>query len=258
MEYIIIATVACIASLLTLFSGFGVATLLTPAFILFFPVEVAVPLTSIVHLLNNIFKLGLLWKNINFKTAIRFGSTALIGAFIGAKSLFYLAGVEPIFTYEFLSTVHEITVIKVVIALLLISFSLIEVLPFGDKMVFSRKYLLPGGIISGFFGGLSGHQGALRSAFLIRCNLSKESFIATGTLIACFVDVSRIPVYLSFLLKSDIIENNYPLLIVATLAAFTGAYTGNKLLKKITLKTIQVIVSVMVIATGLLLGGGVL
>jgi acyl-CoA reductase-like NAD-dependent aldehyde dehydrogenase len=41
-------------------------------------------------------------------------------------------------------------------------------------------YLPVGGLLSGFFGGLSGHQGALRSVFLLRAGLTKESFIATG------------------------------------------------------------------------------
>jgi uncharacterized membrane protein YfcA len=55
----IIAVVACLASLLTLISGFGLGTILMPVFGLFFPLPVAVALTGIVHLLNNIFKLSL-------------------------------------------------------------------------------------------------------------------------------------------------------------------------------------------------------
>ena len=45
-------------------------------------------------------------------------------------------------------------------------------------------FLAAGGLLSGFLGGLSGHQGALRSAFLIKCGLSKEVFIASGVVIA--------------------------------------------------------------------------
>ncbi len=55
MSYIIICSVALIVSGLTLFSGFGLGTLLMPAFALFFPVEVAVAATAVVHLANNIF-----------------------------------------------------------------------------------------------------------------------------------------------------------------------------------------------------------
>ena len=56
MEYILIPIVALLASALTFFSGFGLGTLLLPAFALFFPVDVAIALTAIVHFLNNTFK----------------------------------------------------------------------------------------------------------------------------------------------------------------------------------------------------------
>ncbi len=38
--------------------------------------------------------------------------------------------------------------------------------------------------MTGFFGGLSGMQGAMRSAFLAKSGLGKEAFIATGAVIA--------------------------------------------------------------------------
>ncbi len=50
-------------SLLTLFSGFGLGTLLMPVFALFFPVEVAVASTAVVHAANNLFKVGLLGRS---------------------------------------------------------------------------------------------------------------------------------------------------------------------------------------------------
>ncbi len=58
MEFVVIPVVALLASLLTFFSGFGLGTILLPVFALFFPVDIAVALTAIVHLLNNLFELG--------------------------------------------------------------------------------------------------------------------------------------------------------------------------------------------------------
>ena len=66
MSFLIICAVAFTASGLTLFSGFGLGTLLMPAFALFFPIEVAVAATAIVHLANNIFKVGLVAKKADF------------------------------------------------------------------------------------------------------------------------------------------------------------------------------------------------
>ena len=57
MEYLVIAVAALVVSMMTFFSGFGLGTLLLPVFALFFPVEIAVATTALVHLANNLFKL---------------------------------------------------------------------------------------------------------------------------------------------------------------------------------------------------------
>jgi uncharacterized membrane protein YfcA len=50
---------------------------------------------------------------------------------------------------------------------------------------------------------------------------------------------------------------NLNLLIVATLAAFIGVYFGNKLVKKITINTVQKIVAFMIIVFAIALGFGI-
>ncbi len=55
LSYLLIASAALVASALTLFSGFGLGTLLMPAFALFFPIEVAVALTAVVLFLDFLF-----------------------------------------------------------------------------------------------------------------------------------------------------------------------------------------------------------
>ena len=84
MEIIIIPIVAFLVSVLTFFSGFGLGTILTPAFMLFFPVELSIGLTGLVHFMNNLFKLFLVGKNANKDILIRFGIPAVVAAFIGA------------------------------------------------------------------------------------------------------------------------------------------------------------------------------
>jgi uncharacterized membrane protein YfcA len=86
MELIYIPLVALLGSLLTFFSGFGLGTLLTPVFLLFFPVELAIALTAIVHFLNNIFKLVLVGKHIDWPIALRFGLPAIFFSFLGQPS----------------------------------------------------------------------------------------------------------------------------------------------------------------------------
>src|ERR1051325_2546008 len=218
MEIIIVGIVTAFASLLTFFSGFGLGTILTPALILFFPPEIAIALTGIVHLLNNLFKISLVGKNIDWRTGLKFGLPGMIGAFAGAELLTRIPETTALLSYSIGEKVFEVTPLKLIIAILMIVFALFEVIPFLKKIQFKENKLYAGELISGFFGGLSGNQGALRSAFLIRTGLSKESFIATGIMIACLVDFTRLSVYFSRFLKIDIKEN-LPLLAFATLSA---------------------------------------
>ena len=84
--YLIVCLAALAGSGLTLFSGFGLGTILVPVFGLFFEVEVAIALTAIVHLLNNLFKLTLLGKHANREVLLRFGVPSVLAAFLGACS----------------------------------------------------------------------------------------------------------------------------------------------------------------------------
>ncbi len=255
MELIIIPVVAAIASLITFFSGFGLGTILTPIFVIFFPVELAVALTAIVHLLNNLFKCVLVGKHTHRQTLLRFGIPAVIFAFFGAWLLYHLSDFAPIANYSLFGKQFQILWVKVVIAVLMIAFTLFEIIPSLKDLQFDQKHLAWGGALSGFFGGLSGHQGALRSAFLSRSGLTKESFIATGVAIACLVDIMRLSVY-SKPLFSEQIVSHLPLLTLTVLSAFLGAYLGNRFIKKITMDAVQKIVATMLSVLAVALGLG--
>jgi hypothetical protein len=256
MEIIIISLVAFLVSILTFFSGFGLGTILTPAFMLFFPIELSIGLTGIVHFLNNLFKLFLVGENANKEIIIRFGIPAVIAAFIGAWVLVQIPTSQVFYSYSAFGKLIEVSVLKFTMALLLAFFAVLDLVPFLNRIQFGKKQLPIGGVLSGFFGGLSGNQGALRSAFLIKVGLSKEVFVATTVVISCFVDFTRLSVYASNLKLSDL-NANATLIVVATLAAFLGAFLGNKLLKKVTLKFVQTIVAILLILMSLGLGLGV-
>lgn len=257
MEYVIIGLTALIGSGLTLFSGFGLGTIMVPVFAIFFPLEMAILLTAIVHFLNNGFKFLLLGKHTNWPIIVRFGIPAVIFAYLGAEMLKRVEHLPEIMHYTVYQHVFVVTWIKVIIGSLLMIFAIIEIIPSTSIWQADRKYLPLGGMLSGFFGGLSGHQGALRSIFLLRSGLSKEGFIATGVVIACLVDIARMSNYIPELIRSKE-ELDYPLLITATLTAFTGAFLGNKLLKKMTIRSLQIVVSVMLMLFGLVLIAGVI
>jgi hypothetical protein len=90
MFYLFVVIAAASVSALTLYSGFGLSTLLMPVFVLFFPVEVAVAATAIVHAANNIFKIVVVGRHAERSLVLQFVIPATLAAFVGAALLGYI------------------------------------------------------------------------------------------------------------------------------------------------------------------------
>jgi len=256
MTWIIVITAFC-ASVLTLFSGFGLGTLLMPVVAIFFPIAVAVALTAFVHLLNNLFKLAALWRDVRWPVAFKFGVPALLATIPGAWLLTRLSELPGLADYQLFGLDAVVTPVKLAVGLLLIVFAFAEWFSFAKKVNISARYLPWGGVLSGFFGGLSGHQGAFRSAFLLHAGLDARQFIATNAVIAALVDVTRLAVYgLNLPLLLGQVDKS--LILAATAAAFAGVLAGKAGIKKVTIGLIQKLVAVMLLALGTLLAAGVL
>jgi uncharacterized membrane protein YfcA len=260
MDIIIISLVALLVAGLTFFSGFGLGTLLMPAFALFFPVEIAIASTAIVHLANNIYKGILMGKYANVKTVIIFTIPAGIAAIFGAYLLGVFSSFQSFYEYHLFNKIFKVTPANVSIGILMIIFAVVELHPFLRKINLSNKFLPLGGFLSGFFGGISGHQGALRTAFLSRIGLDKNSFIGTMVLSAIIIDIVRITVYGLTFLKLDLqmlkIEGLQNLLIFGIISAFIGTTIGKSLLKKVTFNSIHKTIGVMLMLLGIALAIG--
>ncbi|MCH8818795.1 MAG: sulfite exporter TauE/SafE family protein [Acidobacteria bacterium] len=262
MEYFIVAVVSLLISPLTLYSGFGLGTLLMPVFALFFSLPVAVVATAVVHGTNNVFKTALFGKSAERSLVLRFGLPAIPSAIIGAAVLGLFSGAQEITTYSLGGIPAVISPIKLLMAALIGVFALFELLPRLRVVRFDRKYLTLGGVLSGFFGGLSGHQGALRSAFLAKVGVSKEAFVGTNAVIGLMVDLARLTVYAGVIggMYSEVGLGTREWLLIATgvVAAFAGIVIGKSLLHKVTMKFIQTLVGVLLMAMALALGAGIL
>jgi uncharacterized membrane protein YfcA len=240
-EYLILALLSFFAGGLTLFTGFGLSTILLPVFVIFFPVAIAVPSTAIVHFLNNFYKLFIYFKQINIKILLRFGLPALLASIIGAFLLQKLSSNERN--------------LEIILGILIISISFMEMFPAIRNLKIGIKWAPLGGVISGFFGGLSGHQGLFRSAFLVKSGLSKNSFIATGVGIAVLVDITRLSVYGSTIFTTLIISSNefWLPVIISTTSALFGVSLATDLVKKMTIDVIRNMVFGLIFISGILL-----
>jgi uncharacterized membrane protein YfcA len=261
-SYVVVCVVALAASWLTLISGFGLGTLLLPAFALVFPLEIAVSATAVVHLLNNLFKLTLVGRWGQPRLVAAFGIPAAIGAFGGAWVLRSATERPPLTTWTAAGRTFDVTATGLLVGSLVLAFAVAEFRGTRGAARFGRRWIPVGGLLSGLFGGLSGHQGALRSTFLLQAGLTKERFIATGVWCAVLVDCSRLSVYgPSFFSRHfEAIGggDGLPLMVAATFSAFAGAFAGTRLLHKVTLESVHRLVGGLLVLFGLAMAAGIL
>lgn len=258
MAEILLGVAAFGVAIITLFSGFGLGTLLLPAFALVFPAQAAVAATAVVHGLNNLFKIGLLWRNVDRSVLLRFGLPAVLAAIPGAWLLGVLAVQAPLIQWQRGPLDGVVTPVKLALGALILLFAVLELSRGAARLRFHDRWLPLGGLLSGFFGGLSGHQGALRAAFLAPLRLSPAVFAATQAAMAVLVDAVRLTVYAASFttLGAGLGDESLRPVAVATLGAFLGSWTGRRLLHKITIPFIQRLTGILLLLVGTLLATG--
>ena len=214
-------------------SGFGSSALLIPVAVLFMDIKTAVFVVAVFHLFNNIFKIRLFWRSIDFKVFLLFGIPSIFLALAGAL----------------LISVTPLDGIKIVLGVFLIVYAVYSFIKpkFGLKK--SQLTAVVGGSLSGFFAGLIGLGGAIRGAFLTAFNMPKEIYVATSAMIAVVIDMTRVPTYLLTRTAQD--NSTYILLPFLCVLAYLGVRTGKVLLTRINQETFRRFVSIALFAIGI-------
>lgn len=230
---LIIAICAFIAAALTVPAGFGLSTMLTPLVLILVGPHEAVALVAVVHAAHNAAKYFSLKEHVDFSAFKRYGIWLVFGAIFGAL-LQNQVPQEPL--------LFIIGIFLIILPILTLSESWTGYrIPEANDRV--------GGFGSGFMGGLSGHQGALRAMFLTRRLPDKMAYAATASILALCVDLSRIPVYL-FYRHSEFVEH-IQLLLILVIAALIGVRVGKKWLKSLESEFIQKSVMIGIVGSGI-------
>jgi uncharacterized membrane protein YfcA len=228
----LLAAAAFVVAALMVATGFGLATALTPLFLLAYDIKTAVVLVAVVHLANGLFRLALYRLHADWRIVTRFGLASVAGALAGAWLQRRVA--DP--------------ALEIGLGALLVVLGLVALLPMENPWKFPPVMDQLGGFLSGMLGGLIGNQGAVRSGYLLNYGLGKEAFIATGTAIACLIDVTRLPVYL-WNYGAEMAGKWAPLAGVVA-AAWAGTFVGKGLVSRLPLVWFRRIVAVMIVVAG--------
>jgi len=233
MEIFLISVLTFIASFVGTISGFGLSTVMLPVLILFFPLPVTLLFVGIIHAFADFWKIILFKRAFDKKIILMFGIPGIIASLIGAKIV--------------LTTPQ--TILLQVFGTFLILYVLF--------ITFNSKFKLPrtpfysglGGITSGFFAGVFGMGGAVRSMFLTAFNFPKEVYLFATGAIGLIIDSGRLFTYYFGGIRLE--EKLAYGLIVFIPISFFGAEIAKKLVDKIPQKIFRNVVGGFLFLVGL-------
>ncbi len=212
-------------------------------------------MTAVVHLVSAFTAGCLSWRKADKRLVVSFGVPAVVGSFIGAGILVGVASQSLQYSLTVFGTVRSVDLVKGLIGALIVGFAVVEALSSKRLRDLSPKGAPAWGLITGVFGGLSGHQGALRAGFLSAMRLQPEVFVGTQSLIAVMVDVSRLVIYgMGFLLVSPWTR---PAILLGGIAGgVLGSLLGKAFLRSLhsTLLQLLVMVALILFGSGMMLG----
>lgn len=223
-----------LAAALTVPAGFGLATMITPVVFLWLEPHEAVAVVAIVHGSHNAWKLKVLRESVDYSSVRRFGWAMVMGALLGAS----------------LNTVFESNLLLLLVGVALVVLPVLSVTERWTTLRLPESEDRIGGFGSGFFGGLTGHQGALRAMFLQKRLPDKTEYAATAAVLALVVDVTRIPVYVA-LEGWQILEAGW-LIVGLVLAAILGVQLGKRWLKKWKSERIRIGILIAIVLSGVM------
>ena len=158
-------------------------------------------------------------------------------------------------TWQLGRRIAEITPLKILMGVLIAGFAIADLNPRLRKIPIGERWLPVGGLLSGFFGGLSGHQGAFRAAFLSQLDFEPEQYVGTQAVLAIMVDVARLIVYGAALYTGHmaLIAGRQPWIAVAVaiICAAAGVLIGWRYVHKTTFAALRILIGALLLAVGL-------
>ena len=228
----VVFLVAVLAGAVAAVSGFGIGSLLTPLLATTMSMKAAVAAVSLPHLVATAVRLWNLRKHIDRRVLIHFGICSAAGGLAGA--LLQERANSPILT--------------VVFGALLLFAGLSGLAGWLDHMRFRRGTAWVAGMLSGFFGGLVGNQGGIRSVALMSFQMSKESLVATATATGIIIDFARMPVYVAT--QSQALLSAKAYIALALAGCLVGTFWGVRLLQRIPPGRYKQLLSLLICALG--------
>ncbi|WP_445458342.1 sulfite exporter TauE/SafE family protein [Flavobacterium sp. HNIBRBA15423] len=225
---------AVLAEIIGTIGGFGSSVFFVPLASFFFDFQTVLGLTAIFHLSSNISKIALFRKGLDKELLLNIGLPSVIFVILGGLLSNYL----------------DTEILKIILALFLIGFSLLFLIKKELVIKPEPKESIIGGSLSGFTAGLLGTGGAIRGITMAAFNLEKSVFIATSAAIDFAIDFTRTIVYFKngYIHQHDLIYVPFLFLI-----GLVGTYIGKYILQFIPQEKFKTISLLLIFLVGIVM-----
>jgi uncharacterized protein len=228
----IVFLAATLAGAIAALSGFGIGSVLTPLLAVQMDTKLAVAVVSLPHLAATAARFTSLKGELDKRVFWNFGLLSAAGGLGGALLNAHAGG----------------KALTIVFACLLLFAGISGLTGLTERMRFGRYTAWAAGAVSGFFGGLVGNQGGIRSAALLGFSIPKEAYVATATAIGLIVDGARMPVY--YATEWHGIFSEWRVMVVAIVGVLVGTFAGVRILRRISERTFRRSVSMLITTLG--------
>jgi uncharacterized membrane protein YfcA len=214
-------------------AGFGIGSLLTPAIAAATGTKLAVAVVSIPHAIGTSIRFWRFRRAVDWTVVRTFGFTSAAGGLTGAL----------------LNTWATSRALELVFGSLLVLAGASQVTGYAKRWRLRGTLAWLGGALSGFFGGLVGNQGGIRTAAMLGFEVNKRQFVATTTAVALLIDMARVPIYLA--VETAALARMWPIIAVATMGVILGTLFGERLLARVPEQRFRAVVGVLLLILGL-------
>jgi uncharacterized membrane protein YfcA len=233
MFLVAVGVVAILSGATASVVGFGIGSLLTPLLATRFGTGAAVALVTVPHAAATAVRCWRLRAHVDHGVLVRFGLLSAAGALAGA--LIYTRLGPGALTG--------------VLGGLLVLTAVAQLTGWASRWQPEGGLVALFGLMSGFFGGLAGNQGGLRSAALTAFGPPPLRFVATATATGLLVDAARTPVYLWH--SGPLLLDLWAPIAVATVGVLIGTVGGERLLLGLSPRRFGQVIGVAIGALGI-------
>jgi uncharacterized membrane protein YfcA len=213
-------------------AGFGIGSVLTPAIAAAAGTKLAVAAVSIPHAIGASIRFWRFRREVDWSVVRSFGLTSAAGGLTGAL----------------LNTWATSRTLELVFGSLLVLAGASQVTGYAKRWRLRGTLAWLGGALSGFFGGLVGNQGGIRTAAMLGFEVNKRQFVATTTAVALLIDMARVPIYLA--INTAQLARMWPTLALATIGVIIGTLFGERVLARVPEQHFRLVVGVLLLLLG--------